>query len=136
MNEAAYIDRWLYSVLHGDGTLLGLAPGGVWADVAPEDTATPFVRFSLQDASDLMVVNGQRVWTNTLYLVAGVADGTSYPAAVADRIDTLLHNVGSTVAPLIVLSSQRESIFRLPETEGERSWRHLGGMFRILAQPS
>lgn len=52
----AILETAIYSVLHGDATLLALLPGGVWSSKPPAKTAFPYLRFRLN-------ASPEEVWT-------------------------------------------------------------------------
>jgi hypothetical protein len=135
VSEVYRVDSWLYSVLHGDATLLGLVTG-VYADLAPLEAVFPFVVFTLQDGSDVGTVNGLRIWTRATYTVRVVTDQPSYSliTAAADRIDVLLHRASAVVTGGAIISCVREEPLRYTETTGGKVYRHLGGSYRIQAQ--
>lgn len=142
INEAPYIDRWLHARLTGDtgaGGLFGTPPvvSGVWPDLIPEGESLPAIRYSmLAPGVDTMVVDGHRILTNPLYLVAVVHETRSYwgLAAAANRIDTLLHRGVGLFPPITVIECIREEIYRLAEDEGDEHFRHLGGLYRLRVQ--
>lgn len=71
------MDEGYYAVLAADATLAGLAPGGVWRQLAPLDTPVPFVVFR-QSAPD-----------EDKYTMAGLAwRWVQYDAAVVDRSES------------------------------------------------
>lgn len=134
-NETWTIDRWLYSVLAGDSTLLALITG-VYADLAPLGTAMPYLVYGLYDGDDVMTAAGVRIMTAALYQVRVVTDSESYGAiepAVA-QADALLHRASGTVTGGTVISCVREAPLRYTELHQGKMYRHLGGLYRIQAQ--
>jgi hypothetical protein len=135
MSEPWVVDRWLYQTLHGDTTLMALI-SGVFADVAPPATVSPFLVYSLQDAIDVGTVNGLRIWTRATYQVRIVTDSESYGAiaTAAGRVDTLLHRASGTVTGGVVISCVRVEPFRYTELVSGKMYRHLGGFYEIQVQ--
>lgn len=133
MSETVAIDKWLYSVLHADATLLAAAPGDVHADAAPRGTAFPLVIFSLQDAFDGMGVNGTRILVRATYQVKVVGQGASYNAldTAASRIDTLLHRTSGAVSGGTIYGCVRVEPLRYREDIDGVEYRHLGGFYEL-----
>lgn len=140
MSEIYTADRWINETLRADAPLMGYANNNVWADVIPQTDPPkqpPYVLFQLQAATDLGVVGGIRVWSNMLYLVRGITETgglTGTPLALANRIDALLHNAAGSNVNGVIFSSVREQPFKLAEIVDGRTFRHLGGMYRIFAR--
>lgn len=134
-------ERFLNAVLSADVDLVALVGGEEeFYNGAPPGSATePYVRWDLQSATDYNVVGANsRLWANCLYLVRGVNLGDSFETPlvdIADRIDTLIHRVSTVEVPGggVVHECYRESPFRLREPQGDQTYAHLGGMYRILA---
>jgi hypothetical protein len=127
--------QWLYGVLHGDVTLMGLGrdvfPGGT----APESFGFPFITFQFMSGLDYAAVGAYRIWTNMIWLVKTVgetADVSTLDAIMA-RIDVLLHRGSGTPTAGIVWACVRESTFELPETIQGKQFRSLGGTYRLYA---
>lgn len=127
MSEPVLTDKWLTTAL------AGIAPGGVHSDVAPPTVDDPYISFSLQDADDLMVVGGARVWTDALYLVKVVAQGDSYVGLnpYNDLLDAALHNKSVPVTGGQICWCRRERPVRYSETTDGVTYKHLGGLYRI-----
>jgi len=136
MSETVAIDKWLYSLLSTDATLLGAAPGGVHADAAPRGTAFPLVIIALQDATDGMSFNGTRILVRATYQVKVVGQGASYSAldTAAGRIDALLHRASGSVSGGVIYSCVRVEPFRYREDLDGIEYRHLGGFYEIQVQ--
>ena len=136
MSETVAIDTWLYTVLHGDATLLAAAPGDVHADAAPRGSVFPLVIFALQDATDGMGVNGTRILTRATYIVKVVGQATGYKAldTAASRVDTLLHRASGSVVGGTIYSCVRTEPFQYREDLDGVEYRHLGGLYEIQVQ--
>jgi hypothetical protein len=85
------LDAAIYGLLSDDATLAGLAPGGIWRQVAPGDTPTPLVVFRTTDTQDSYAFSGLAYRRVTIEVVA-VDRASSAEAAQAalSRADALL----------------------------------------------
>lgn len=146
MNEGVRIDAWIVAKLQADTTVGGLfyngdtvganaRVSGLWSERIPPEEQLPAVRFSDLSPRDVGGVN-RRILITGLYLVAGVARTADYGdlVKVSDRIDALLERAsGLALDGVTVQSCVRESVFRIAEDDGDVHYRHLGGLYRILA---
>lgn len=140
MNEDDVAGQWLYSTLVADATLAALTPGGIHEGVAPPDVTTPYVVFAFVSGVDRMAVGAIRVWTDMLWDVTAVAQGTDTRVLrpISARIDALLHDASGTVASGgVVLTANREAVIRRgPErdaTDG-RLYLYRTQEYRVKAQ--
>lgn len=132
--------EWLDATLKGDATIQSLVgnPARVHEHPAPQGTVSPYITVqSMAPLEDLDVVGAHRVWTEGLFLVRAVAETASIKVVepIAKRIDELLHRSGGATADGRVVSSTREEAFYLPEFTNGKSYRHLGGVYRLYIQP-
>lgn len=136
--EAQIGARWLVDTLASDTTLSDLAPGGVWDTRVPEDVAHPVVVVAWQGDSDVVVVGAARVASNQVWVCKVIGDEPSFDALhdAAARLDELLHDTSGTTTGGEVFASVRERSVRLEEHDGNRQWRHLGGIYRTWTQAS
>lgn len=136
MIETIRIEQWLYTLLSGDATLTALVGARIYAYVAAQGAAMPFVVFNLQDGSDVMGVGTARIMFDGLYQVKGINEASSFASLkpIADRIDTLLQGNSGSVLDGAILACTREQPLSYVETDEDRQYRHLGGLYRILAQ--
>lgn len=132
---------WIEDTLKASTTLTDLiGADGVWESVGPDDQPYPFVTYSMQDASDLVVVGLVRVWTDTLWLVRGVTKAerpTTKLKQVAAAIDeALITPVGGVVTEPSgrTLMCTRERPHRMRSTEQSVAFQYLGGIYRIYSQ--
>lgn len=129
--------RWLNSVLSADTTLQGLAPGGVWLDLAPPGTSYPFVILALQSGTDVTTANGVRLMSTPLYQVkvVGPASSTDTIAQAAAQADTVLGGLSGTrnvtVTDGYILSCVRESPLQQGELINGIPYVNLGGLYRL-----
>lgn len=135
MNEALRVYSWLYSVLHGDATLMALVTG-VFAGAAPEGQIAPYVVYNWQGGADVMVTNGRRTMNNSLYQVkcVGPADTITTLQTACDRLDTLLQRASGTTTGATILFCERERPVALDNTVNGVLWTNVGGLYRIYAQ--
>lgn len=146
MNEGIRIDAWLKAKLLGDVAAGGLFyPGdavgvnarvsGVWSELIPREEQLPAIRFTDLAPADVNTLEGNRILVTGRYLVAGVINVADYGplVAVSDRIDAVLQRATGAFGGVNVLSCIRESVFRLPEDDGDNHHRHLGGIYRVQA---
>lgn len=139
INEEAAAQNYLLNRLASDTTLMGMV-NGVTLRTTWGTLRSPFVKIDRQDADDLMVVGLHRVWADLSFLVRGIEHwrGQGLPdwttvQAIADRLDTLLHDhegEGSAVS----VHSFREESFTDETVEGGDLWLHAGGIYRVRAR--
>lgn len=130
-------DAWLYAKLTGDATLTGLVSGRIYGHIAPQDATYPLVLFALQTADDVQTLGPNRIMSNMLYVVRGIAEVASFGASlttIADRIDTVLQAASGTVAAGRVLACVREAPVVMVEVSKGKQYRYLGGVYRLYAQ--
>lgn len=134
--ETVTVDRWLYSVLHSDATLMGLATD-VHGWPVPPNAVLPYVLFQEQTSRDEQGMGPTRLWVRGLWIVRAVFETRDWGGnleAAANRIDALLHAQGGTVSSGQVFVCVREGPFRLIENVQSRQFRHLGGYYRCIAR--
>jgi hypothetical protein len=145
-HESVLAFMFLETVLGGDSTLTGYAPGGVWRSMAPPGTATPFVIIARQAGTDVVTMNGVRLITDQLYQVRAVGPATSSAtiALAAARADRLLGGPpgapvsGSVIVSSVqegqILSCYREQQIMLDEIINGELWTNIGGLYRIIVE--
>lgn len=136
-NETYFADQWLYMTLAGDATLTGMVGTRFYSDEVPPETVFPFVQWTLLSSVDVRGQASNRIMVNALYIVKAVGQTRSYGDLMApsNRIDELLQGKGGdTLAGDHVYSCCREGPFRQAEFTSGKSYRHLGGEYRILVQ--
>lgn len=135
-NEMDPAKAWLYSQLHGDAELVDAAPGSVHFWIAPEGTVFPYLTFQFMGGSDLVTINGTRVWANTLWLVKATvkAGAASALAAILDRVDAVLDRTFGTIGAARVYWSQREGLFSQATSEKGITYLQEGAFYRIKIQ--
>lgn len=137
MIELARVEEWLIDILTGDATLTGLVGTRIYNQIAPLGVTLPFVVFNWQASRDVFGLGTIRIMMNGLYTVKVVDDATTGMAAavaIADQLDTLLHAASGTVADAAILAVMREEQINYVETTAGEHFRHLGGIYRVVAQ--
>jgi hypothetical protein len=134
----AILETAIYSVLHGDATLLGLLPGGVWSSRPPAKTLFPYLRFRLNASpEEVWTMGGGRI-ARFRYQVSVGDKGNSKAAAYAAlaRADVLLSNGTFSPTSGTVLYCRREGY--APETPEEVDgipYQMVHATYRIDATP-
>ena len=133
--ETAAVETWIYGTLADDATLDSLGVTGVYSYMAPEDATYPFILFQQQASSDVNAVGPNRIMAQTVYVIRAVTDGAlSSVVAINTRIDNLLQAQNGSNVNGTVIACMRERPFVQVETVEGRSYRHLGGIYRIYVQ--
>lgn len=129
-------ESWLYETLSSDAELVAATGGRIWSDLAQGDTSGVWVLFTLQTPTDLRVVGDKIIWSEGIYIVRTVGEVSSFAPLVstAKRIHALLHGKRGQTAEGTVISCIRTAPFRLTQTVDGRTWRHLGGFYRVVTQ--
>lgn len=133
------IDVAIVARLAGDATLAGLAPGGVFRDVAPQGVVEPFVVVTQAAHEDEYQFRGL-AWESYLYAIKAVHGATSGASAqsAADRIHALMQDASPTIAGFRTMLIQRDSRIAYVEVDdrSDRRYQHRGGLYRVVAEPS
>jgi hypothetical protein len=139
INEEVAAQLLLKDMLEADSTLMGMVNGIALRSVH-ESVAVPFVKIDRQDASDLMVINMTRVWSNLTYLVRGIDAGPYWDdvQAIANRIDQVLHRGNGSNTTVSMYGIRRIETFTDETVEGPPASRklyvHAGGIYELYAQ--
>lgn len=143
MADGTVIDEAVIAKLQADtgpGSLAVLAPGGINADVAPEATADlgVFVIVSLEKHEDVSEQPGRTALETPRYLVKAVARDTDAAGAIAayQRVHEVLQHQALSISGYQWMDTVRESRVRFTEKDGALYWRHVGGIYRVEADPS
>jgi hypothetical protein len=124
----------IIKLLKADPTLVGLVPGGFWADIGPPNPTFPLVLVvGVLPGADDPTHDGKRL-TRYRLQVKAVTEAPSPASAVpiATRIDQVLSGAKGDG----ILSVLRTSPVDYPEVDPEqksRRFNHLGGIYSILA---
>ena len=137
MNPAV-LETAIYTVLHGDATLLALLPGGVWSSRPPAKTPFPYLRFRLGSSpEEVWTMGGGRI-ARFRYQVSVGDRGNSKAACYAAlaRADVLLTDATFSPTAGTVLYCRREGF--VPETPEEVDgipYQMVHATYRIDATP-
>lgn len=131
--EIEATEKWLFDTLAGDAVGVG---DRVYSEVAPPDSAYPFVVFQHQGGRDVAGVGPSRIMYSSLWLVKAVDRSPSLTTVgpIARLIDSLLQGKNGANQYGKVLACAREQAFRMTEVDEGKFYVHLGGQFRIFAQ--
>lgn len=128
--------QYIDARLRANSSLMALIPGGIWRDVAPTTTQTPYVVIGFQAGIDVNTANGIRVMTDTQFQARvsaprSLSSKTGQAAALVDQIlrQRVMIN-GNTI------SCHRESPLFYGEVVSGDTWDHLGGIYSLLIEPS
>jgi hypothetical protein len=126
--------HWLYETLTGSQAVTEAATGGVWENPAPAHVDAPFVSFELLDAGDTLAVGASRILGTARYIVRVIGSDVALSelADAATAIDDALHGASGTVSEGIVAGCVRERPFQMAEHSGGITYRHLGGVYRVV----
>lgn len=136
MNE---VDAAIYSTLTSDSTLTGIATGGVWRMVAPENTVGVYVVFQLIGAqNDMHTFQTDSRVVSLRYQIKAIERGYSASTArsAIARIDTLLNDAALSVSPYTLLQCRREAAIpdMLERLDNEEVYQHVGATYLIEVQ--
>lgn len=136
MAETLVAESWLYSVLAADSQLAATVGTRIYAYIAPEVAAFPYVVYQNQAGRDVRGVGPLRIMANMLYVVKAVGQTSSFGTleAAANRIDAVLQAASGTNVRGTVIACVREQPFALVESLSAGQYRHLGGVYRLWAQ--
>jgi hypothetical protein len=113
-------------------TLLPNGSAGLVNEHAPEDVSYPVCVF-WKSSGVAVNVFGKEAFRDQLWGVKGVCRGNS--ASPAEAIDKAVYdilNFGSlTITGGTLLSMIRESDISYPETDGDQTYKHRGGLYRL-----
>lgn len=125
-------DKWLYTKLTTDATLITALGGRVYADTAPQGVGYPFAVITAISSLPIANVSADRVMDTELWQVALWTNAPSYNGleAIADRIRTVLHKASGTG----VIGAVYEGMRRMEEREGDVVYKVLILEFRIYTQ--
>lgn len=134
--EPLETEEWIAAQLLADADIAA-SVDTVTSRVFSTRQRLPVIKLDLQEASDLMVVNGNRVWTDQTYLVRAYTSGidTTETKTLAARIDAVLHKASGTSSTLRIEDCVRIEPFVDTEVAGDKTYQVAGGFFRLHVQP-
>ncbi len=132
--------EWLTTTLNADSTLTGLVTGGIWRGSAPVEAVPPYVVMNFQAGSDVLTLNGVRLFDSLLFQIKAIGPGTMTTTLLlaANEIDSLLKRTSGvplTVDGLgAILACFRESPVQIDSLVNGEIFTDLGGLYRIQIQ--
>lgn len=141
ISEITRIEKWIFTLLSGDGTIAGIVGARIYAGIGPQENATyPYIVYlPLSPGEDMRGPGATRIWAAPLYLIKAVTKGNTVQGlqTLVDRIDTLFHGQKGGTADATIQYAIRERPFRMTTVEppGNTVYQHLGGEYRIAASP-
>lgn len=138
-HELRAIDIFLTTKLAGFAPLTALiGANNVWADLAPEGKAPPFVTFQFLSGDDRTAFGTERILNISQYVVKAVTEGVSYQQAAQIATQAELAIIGQQQMVTIdgftyhVQGCYRLRPIRFPEVKEGVRYNHVGGVFRIF----
>lgn len=130
------IEDALVTALALDATLVGLAPGGVWQDIAPDHVSETFVVWAQMSANDTRVQasTNQRKLEDVQVMVKALATSRESARAAAVRIDAILEGVRLTITGYRARSLGRIERVSYVERTDVETWYHRGGVYRLAVE--
>lgn len=122
--------------LEAQPTLVDVAPGGVHeGQLRGVDDDVVGIVVQHQAPIDDTRQRRYRVMARALFVVRASVAGESYDELepAADLIDAALHGASGAGDDGLWFESVRVSPVGYPEVAGSKQYRHLGGMYRLLA---
>ena len=136
MSEVVSAEKWIYTVLANDATLVSKTDG-IYSALVPAGETYPLVLFGENRTdNDLMALGARRIWSTMHYVVRAIDETKSYGGdleTIADRIDAVLHAASGTTTAGTVWACVRTMPFRMVEQRDGRIFRHLGGIYQVRA---
>lgn len=127
MSEIIKVEKWLYSRLSG---ITGVS-GRVYSGIAPVGSTFPFILYEMRDVSDVMTHTDRPVAVIGNWLVRAVGSTRGYVELewIADQINIKLDR--ARVDP--VMQCLRTQAFSMTEVIDGTQYRHLGGIYSVIA---
>lgn len=115
----------------GAGGVSTLVGGRIYRDVVPQAAALPAVTVTLVSATDTNTIGARRVFQQVLVDVRVVAAGAVYANTIADRVDTVLQNVGGVQSSVVtVVELRREQVTAFIESDAGKLYAHIVASYR------
>lgn len=136
MIEGQRVASFVFDTLKNDNGGSGvntLVSGRIYRDRVPQGKALPAITVTLVSDVDTNTTGGRRVFGVVLVDVRVVADGLEYPNAIADRVDTVLQNVGGVKSTVTVVELRRDGVQAFIEDDAGKSYAHLIQTYRSEA---
>jgi uncharacterized protein DUF3168 len=136
-NEPQAAEKWIFSTLSGNAAVTALVAQRVFAGMAPQTAARPFIVYVHNRGSYRATVGGQsRIFGRPVYAVKAVTEGGSFALAdqIVDALDTALVGTSSTVAAGGItwqVSCVRIGDIRYVEVREGQRFNHAGGLYDL-----
>lgn len=129
------IDDAVVNRLKNDATLQGLAPGGVWIDIADPAATRPYVIVSVGEGPDVAQFRGS-AFEKRFYAVTAedFSESATAVKSAAKRISALLHDATFSITGYTLLKCHRDRYIRHARDDGDRRWQVAGAVFEVWAQ--
>lgn len=135
--EITAADTWIYATLKADATLTALIGGSsaprIYRGMAPLKAVFPCVVFFYQTGGqDVRGVGTINIMVNATWVIKAIDRDNSAvsAAAIADRIDILLHGASGTG----VLACVRDEPIAYVELLDAALYQHVGGVYKLIVQ--
>jgi hypothetical protein len=134
--EPSLIEEWVESICLTTPAITGLVGNRVYQELAPLSANYPFIVHQTQTSSDLYGVGARRIWVDAEVIVRGVAQVSSYTPLkpLASAIDAAFDGTASSLVDGSVIAVRRIRPYTSVEQYEGYQIRHLGGVYRVIAQ--
>ena len=141
-HELTDADKFILATLKANASLVALIGGvtpRIYPDVAPADTAFPYVLFAYQaSAPPIEAIGVERVAMDPTYLIQAVTKTTTWGGQseqIVTAIDAAMHaKSGSVSGGGYVYIARRTTPYRDLEEIGAERIRHAGWYYRLLVK--
>lgn len=141
ISELTRLERFIYQLLTGDGTVAGIIGTRCYAGIGPQSNATfPYVVYTMiSPGEDARGAGATRIMARPLYLIeaVGMSGSVATLQTLADRMETLLQGIRGGTADATIQFCHREGPHRLTTVEppGSTVYQHIGGRWRFGVSP-
>lgn len=129
------VEEWLFSKLVADPTVAASVSRQIGYAPAPEGWTFPFLVYQMVAPSDIGPIGGDVDAESLLYQIEMVDDrnSTARIATPAEAMHDALHFKVETLPSGHEISCYRErELVRTVSRDGDRTFRHLGGEYRVF----
>lgn len=141
VNAIPKIEAWILAQLSGDASLTAVVSTRIWKDVAPVDTAFPYVVFSMLPGSYYLQGVGEcRLLTRADYMIKIVTEGDASDTEVTalDRFDEVIGAQSASLLNGFLFSGRGLSpvSYTEPRPGTPHFYNHAGSVFQIDTYPA
>jgi hypothetical protein len=129
----------VYNKLAGASGLVTVLGGtAIYSRLAPQNADPPYVVFQVQSPSVPRWTMGGTAYENLLYTVRAVTEGPTLAQAgsIDHQINLALNDQSLTISGYTHMVCRRESGVDYTEIVDGKRLNHLGGIYRIQADPT